>query len=113
MATRFVAASAFAASASGLLPTTRAYKTRENCAAFQATAGVPMQIANLAQDEIEETFARIDENGDHSISFDEFARLMLDMDHARSQSALRASFDAIDTNHDGCVSLDEFRAWCR
>jgi Ca2+-binding EF-hand superfamily protein len=72
-----------------------------------------MQIANLAQDEIEETFARIDENGDRSISFDEFARLMLDMDHAKSESALRASFDAIDTNHDGCVSLDEFRAWCR
>jgi len=29
-----------------------------------------MQIANFAQDEIEETFARIDENGDRSISFD-------------------------------------------
>ena len=39
-----------------------------------------MQIANFAQDEIEETFARIDENGDRRISFGEFARLMLEMD---------------------------------
>ena len=104
---------ASAETASGLLPTTRAYKTRENCAAFQATAGVPMQIANFAQDEIEETFARIDENGDRRISFSEFARLMLEMDHARSESALHTSFDAIDTDHDGYLSFDEFRAWCR
>ena len=72
-----------------------------------------MQIANFAQDEIEETFARIDENGDRRISFGEFARLMLEMDHARSESALQASFDAIDTDHDGYLSFDEFRAWCR
>ena len=70
-----------------------------------------MQVANFVQAEIEEMFDRVDENGDRSISFEEFATLMLEMDHAQSQSALRVSFDAIDTNHDGRVSFDEFGAW--
>jgi Ca2+-binding EF-hand superfamily protein len=72
-----------------------------------------MHIANFAQAEIDESFERIDENGDRSISFDEYVRLMLEIVHDRPESELRASFDAIDKDHDGCVSLDEFRAWCR
>ena len=72
-----------------------------------------MQVAKIVQDEIDESFERIDQNGDRSISFDEFARIMLEIDHARTESALRASFEAIDKDHDGWVSADEFRAWCR
>jgi Ca2+-binding EF-hand superfamily protein len=72
-----------------------------------------MPITKVAQDEIDESFERIDENGDRSISFDEFASLLLKMDHTQSESALRARFDVIDKNHDGRVTLDEFRAWCR
>jgi Ca2+-binding EF-hand superfamily protein len=72
-----------------------------------------MQVADFVQDEIEEMFDRIDENGDRSISFEEFASLMLEMDRAKSESALRVSFEAIDKDHDGQVSFDEFRAWCR
>ena len=72
-----------------------------------------MQVAKIVQDEIDESFERIDQNGDRSISFDEFARIMLEIDHARTESALRASFKAIDKDHDGWVSADEFRAWCR
>ena len=72
-----------------------------------------MHIANLAREEIDESFERIDENGDRSISFDEYARLMLEIVQDRPESALRASFDAIDKDQDGRVSLEEFRAWCR
>jgi Ca2+-binding EF-hand superfamily protein len=72
-----------------------------------------MQIAHFAQDEIEETFDRIDEDGDRNISFEEFARLMREMDHGKSDPALRVSFEAIDQDRDGRVSFDEFRAWCR
>jgi Ca2+-binding EF-hand superfamily protein len=72
-----------------------------------------MHIANFAQAEIDESFERIDENGDRSISFEEYARLMLEIVHDRPESALRASFDAIDKDQDGRVSLEEFRAWCR
>lgn len=72
-----------------------------------------MQSADPVLDEIEELFDRIDEDGDRHISFGEFRRLLLDMDHERPEAALRASFDAIDTDHDGRVSFDELRTWCR
>ena len=72
-----------------------------------------MHFANFAQAEIDESFERIDENGDRSISFDEYSRLMLEIVHDRPESELRASFDAIDKDQDGRVSLEEFRAWCR
>ena len=72
-----------------------------------------MHIANFAQEEIDESFERIDENGDRSISFDEYARLMLEIVPVLSEVALRVSFDAIDQDQDGCVSLEEFRTWCR
>lgn len=70
-----------------------------------------MQIASFMKDEIEEMFARIDADGDRSISFDEYSGLMLDMDHLKSRQELRTSFDAIDADHDGRVSFDEFCAW--
>ena len=71
-----------------------------------------MQGIHTANDEIDESFERIDKNGDHHINFDEFASVMLEMDHTRSAGSLRAHFDRIDTDHDGWVSLDEFHAWC-
>jgi len=70
-----------------------------------------MNIASAVQDEIDETFDRIDENGDRRISFGEFAALMLDIDHARTPAALRLSFDAIDRDRDGLVSREDFQAW--
>jgi Ca2+-binding EF-hand superfamily protein len=72
-----------------------------------------MQLARFAQDEIEETFERIDENGDRRISFEEFSSLMRELDHATPESALRATFESIDRDRDGRVSFDEFRTWCR
>ena len=71
-----------------------------------------MRHTDPAFDEIEESFERIDENGNRTIEFGEFVALMLEMDHTRSDSALRVQFDAIDSNRDGQVSRDEFRAWC-
>jgi Ca2+-binding EF-hand superfamily protein len=45
---------------------------RDTAVAFRIIAGVLMQIAGCVQDEIEEMFARVDKDGDRSISFDEF-----------------------------------------
>jgi Ca2+-binding EF-hand superfamily protein len=70
-----------------------------------------MQIASFVKDELEEMFDRVDENGDRSISFEEFSSLMRDMDHTKTNNQLRANFDAIDTDHDGRVSFDEFCHW--
>ena len=71
-----------------------------------------MRYADPVLDEIEETFQRIDRNGDKTIEFHEFSRLMLRMDHTRSAAALRRQFDGIDTDRDGRVGFEEFRAWC-
>jgi Ca2+-binding EF-hand superfamily protein len=70
-----------------------------------------VHIANLVKDEDRENFDRLDEDGDGSITFEEFSRLMLEMDHTREKTQLRASFNAIDTNRDGRVSFEEFCAW--
>ena len=70
-----------------------------------------MQIASFLRDEAEEMFDRLDENGDRVISFDEYAELLLEMDHTTSEADLRSGFDAIDKDHDGLVSFDEFYAW--
>jgi Ca2+-binding EF-hand superfamily protein len=70
-----------------------------------------MQHASEVQDEIDETFERIDENGDRRISFAEFARLLTQMDHTRQPAALRRTFDAIDGDHDGLLNRAEFQAW--
>ena len=71
-----------------------------------------MDIKSL-QDDIDEMFERMDDNGDLRISFDEYASLMLELDHTRSASALRIGFERIDTDRDGWASPKEFRAWCQ
>jgi len=71
-----------------------------------------MQRFEPVPSEIQESFDRIDEDGDRSLSFDEFKRLMLQIDHTRPVYALRARFEAMDLDRDGRVSFDEFRAWC-
>jgi Ca2+-binding EF-hand superfamily protein len=70
-----------------------------------------MQIASAVQDEIDEMFDRIDDDGDRYISFDEFARLLIGMDHSKSPASVRPTFESIDTDRDGRVSFDEFRTW--
>jgi len=71
-----------------------------------------MQHIDPVQNEIEESFESIDQDGNHCIEFAEFSGLMRKIDRTHSASALRARFDAIDTNHDGRVTLQEFREWC-
>ena len=70
-----------------------------------------MLIAETAVDEVQEMFDRIDENGDRRISFEEFAVLMLEMDGALTDNALRKDFDLIDPDRDGFATIDDFRAW--
>jgi Ca2+-binding EF-hand superfamily protein len=70
-----------------------------------------MQIASFVRDEVEEMFDRIDADGDKRISFAEYSELMLQIDHAKTDAALRSGFDVIDLDHDGIVSFDEFYAW--
>jgi Ca2+-binding EF-hand superfamily protein len=70
-----------------------------------------MQRFDPQFDETKESFANFDKNGSGSIEFGEFMGFMLNLDHSRSEGALRVQFAAIDTNHDGRISEAEFQAW--
>ena len=70
-----------------------------------------MQRLNVAKEELEEMFGRVDTDGDRIISFEEFTSLMRGIDHTRASAGLRSRFDEIDSDRDGRVSFDEFRAW--
>ena len=62
-------------------------------------------------DEIEESFASSDEDGDGQISLTEFRGLMLELDRHMHDSSVTTTFVAIDTNGDGRIGFAEFRAW--
>jgi Ca2+-binding EF-hand superfamily protein len=72
-----------------------------------------MQGADPAPDEIRQTFARIDKDGDGIIEIEEFAALMLELDGNASPTEMRACFTAIDADRDLRITYDEFRAWSR
>jgi Ca2+-binding EF-hand superfamily protein len=50
----------------------------------------------------EETFARLDSNGDKQVTFDEFKR-------KRDETKARELFDRRDANKDGHLTLEEFK----
>lgn len=63
------------------------------------------------RDEIQESFALADEDGDGQINLTEFRGLMLELDRRMSDSAVAASFLAIDADNDGRIGISEFRSW--
>ena len=62
-------------------------------------------------DEIEESFASADEDGDGQISLTEFRGLMLELNRHMHDSSITTTFVAIDANGDGRIAFAEFRAW--
>ena len=70
-----------------------------------------MTVARFEKGELEEMFDRVDANGDRRIGFEEFTRLMREVDPARSEASVRAGFAAIDRNRNGEISFVEFREW--
>ena len=70
-----------------------------------------MHNPSFVKDEVQEIFDRLDTDGDRLIGFEEFAGVMLELDHEKLTHELRASFDFIDTNRDGRVGFEEFYRW--
>jgi len=62
-------------------------------------------------DEIEDSFAAADEDGDGQISLTEFRGLMLELDRHMHDSSVTTTFLAIDSDHDERTGFTEFRAW--
>jgi hypothetical protein len=73
--------------------------------------GTTMRSTDSLRNELEEIFERIDKNGDGSVSFAEFKRLMLELGDLSSDNGLRTSFARIDVDHDEGISFDELSAW--
>jgi len=73
--------------------------------------GPAMPDTAATLDELRETFARIDDNGDGSISFAEFRSLMHETGDQRDDISLRIVFGRVDTNNDGRIDFPELRTW--
>jgi Ca2+-binding EF-hand superfamily protein len=68
-------------------------------------------LSRLELAELRETFNFNDTNGDGVLSFDEFVRLMIDLESGLSLDEARTGFDEIDTDHNSAIGFDEFVAW--
>ena len=61
--------------------------------------------------ELRETFDFNDTDRDGALSFDEFVRMMLDLDPVMTADEARIGFGEVDVDRNGAISFDEFVAW--
>ena len=64
-------------------------------------------------DELAESFAACDGNGDGAIEFLEFVTLLTNLDAGMTEQEMWVGFQAIDTDNDQRIDFDEFAAWWR
>lgn len=69
-------------------------------------APTPEEIA-----ELRESFNYNDPNADGKIDFDEFRRMLDDLEAGVSAEEARIGFDEIDSDDDGAIRFDEFISW--
>jgi Ca2+-binding EF-hand superfamily protein len=68
-------------------------------------------LRRLELRELRETFNFNDTDGDGTLSFDEFTRMMIDLESAMTAEEARIGFDEVDADHNGAISFEEFVAW--
>ncbi len=69
------------------------------------------ELGRLELAELRVTFRFNDADGDGALNFDEFVRMMLDLESGMSFAEARNGFEEIDTDHSGAIEFDEFVAW--
>lgn len=69
------------------------------------------KLTDEQREELQEGFEYNDFDGDGKIEFDEFVRMMQELDAGLSNREARQGFAEIDTNDDGLIDLEEFVAW--
>ncbi|KAK0410585.1 hypothetical protein QR680_005212 [Steinernema hermaphroditum] len=76
------------------------------CAFFAVGALAQTPLPPMTPETVEESFKRIDSDGDGSLSFDEFLRMSKTFSDKSD-----AEFKEVDTNGDGKVVVDELKAF--
>ena len=66
---------------------------------------------SATQEELEDTFAYNDADGDGRLEFHEFVNMLRDLEARVSAQEARIGFSEIDTDNDGVIDLDEFIDW--
>lgn len=62
-------------------------------------------------EELQETFAYFDEDGNGRIDRGEFKRLMEALGADMPDDEVEVGFDSIDSDDDGAIEFDEFAVW--
>jgi calmodulin len=68
-------------------------------------------LRRLELRELRETFDFNDTDQDGTLNFEEFARMMMDLDPVMAADEARIGFDEVDADHNGAISFEEFVAW--
>jgi len=74
-------------------------------------AGEMSALTRQALGELRETFNYNDANGDGVLSYEEFVRLMTELEAGLSLEEVKIGFDEIDADRNGSIGFDEFVAW--
>lgn len=61
--------------------------------------------------ELRESFDYNDRDGDGRIEFDEFVKMLEELEAGASEEEARIGFREIDTRQDGSIAFDEFVDW--
>lgn len=70
---------------------------------------MPLSDEDIRQ--LTETFDYNDLDGDGRIDFDEFRKMLADLEAGTDAREARVGFHEIDTDKDGAIELDEFIEW--
>ncbi|WP_405240510.1 EF-hand domain-containing protein [Lentisalinibacter orientalis] len=71
----------------------------------------PQSLREEEARELRESFDYNDRDGDGRIEFDEFVKMLEELEAGASEEEARIGFREIDTRQDGSIAFDEFVDW--
>ena len=71
----------------------------------------PQSLSEEEARELRESFDYNDRDGDGRIEFDEFVKMLEELEAGASEEEARIGFREIDTRQDGSIAFDEFVDW--
>ncbi len=73
----------------------------------------PISLSEEEARELRESFDYNDRDGDGRIEFDEFVKMLEELEAGASEEEARIGFRELDTHQDGSIAFDEFVDWWR